>query len=146
MPRNLSRGARLSPEDEVQVRTLLAIGLAFLFAPQAALAGGPAAQVAPGVVDAATARKLVAGGVKVVDVRTPSEYQAGHVPGAVNIPHDEIGKRSAELGPPSTPILLYCHSGRRSGIAVKTLQEKGFTRLYDLQAYERWVESEPKPK
>lgn len=100
-------------------------------------------QVAPGVVDAATARKLVADGVKVVDVRTPDEYAAGHVPGAVNIPYDEMEKRYAELGPPATPLLLYCHSGRRSGVAVQTLKEKGFTRLYDLRAYALWVQSEP---
>lgn len=103
-------------------------------------------RVSPGVVDAATARELVADGVKVVDVRTPAEYQAGHVPGAVNIPYDELEKRHAELGPPSTPLVLYCHSGRRSGIAVRTLREKGFDRLYDLKAYDLWVQSEPKGK
>lgn len=103
-------------------------------------------QVAPGVVDGATARKLVAEGVKVVDVRTPNEYAAGHVPGAVNIPYDQMAKRYAELGPPTTPLVLYCHSGRRSGVAVQTLKEKGFTRLYDLQAYDRWVASEPGAK
>ncbi len=106
-----------------------------------ALAGVP-----PGFVDAGAAHKLVAAGVKVVDVRTPAEYQAGHVPGAVNIPYDELEKRYAELGPPSTPLVLYCHSGRRSGIAVRTLREKGFDRLYDLKAYDLWVQSEPKGK
>lgn len=105
-----------------------------------------AERVPPGVVDAATARELVADGVKAVDVRTPAEYQAGHVPGAVNIPYDELEKRYAELGPPSTPLLLYCRSGRRSGIAVRTLREKGFDRLYDLKAYDLWVQSEPKGK
>jgi rhodanese-related sulfurtransferase len=103
-------------------------------------AAAPAALTTPpGVVDGATAHRLVAEGVKVVDVRTPAEFAAGHVPGAVNIPFDEIGKRHAELGPPSTPVLLYCRTGHRSGIAVRTLKEKGFTLLYDLQAFERWV-------
>lgn len=108
-----------------------------------AASGKAVQEVAPGVVDAATARRLVAEGVKVVDVRTPAEYAAGHVPGAVNIPYDQMATRSAELGPPTTPLVLYCHSGRRSGIAVQTLRSKGFNRLYDLQAYDRWVESEP---
>ncbi len=103
-------------------------------------------QIAPGVVDAAAARKLVAAGVKVVDVRTPQEYAAGHVPGAVNIPYDRLAERYMELGPPTTPLLLYCHSGRRSGIAVQTLKAKGYTQLYDLQAYQRWVDSGPKGK
>ncbi len=103
-------------------------------------------QTPPGIVDAASARKLVAAGVKPVDVRTPEEYDAGHVPGAVNIPYDQMARRYAELGPPGTPLLLYCHSGRRSGIAVQVLKDKGYTRLYDLQAYQRWVDSEPKRK
>jgi len=108
--------------------------------------GKAADQVAPGIVDAAAARRLVADGIKVVDVRTPDEYAAGHVPGAVNIPYDQMAQRYAELGPTTTPLLIYCHSGRRSGIAVQVLEKKGFTRLYDLQAYDRWVQSEPKGK
>lgn len=100
----------------------------------------------PGVVDAATARKLVAAGVTVVDVRTPEEFAAGHVPGAVNIPHDQMDRRYAELGPTSTPLLVYCHSGRRSAMAIKTLREHGFEKIYDLRSYGLWVESEPPPK
>jgi rhodanese-related sulfurtransferase len=106
--------------------------------------GGGVAGVAPGLVDGATARKLVARGVKVVDVRTPAEFSAGHVPGAVNIPHDQMASRHAELGPPSTPVLLYCRSGRRTEIAARALRERGFSTIYDLQSYDRWVASEPK--
>lgn len=131
---------------------LLAAAFALLLHPAPGRADGAperdrlVAQTPPGLVDAATARKLVAAGVKVVDVRTPAEFQGGHVPGAVNIPFDEVERRAAELGPASTPLLLYCRSGRRSGIAVGTLKQKGFTRLYDLQAYDRWVASEPAGK
>jgi len=106
----------------------------------AGLAGIP-----PGVVDGQAAHRLVAAGVKVVDVRTASEFSEGHVPGAVNIPFDEMGRRSSEIGPPSTAVLLYCHSGRRSGIAGQTLREKGFTQLYDMKSYDAWVTSEPAP-
>jgi phage shock protein E len=106
--------------------------------------GKEVAGIAPGVVDGPTARKLVASGVKVVDVRTPGEFAAGHVPGAVNIPYDEMAKRYGEVGSPSTPVLLYCKTGRRSGMAGATLREKGFTSLYDMQSYDRWTESEPK--
>ncbi len=104
---------------------LLAVAFALLLPPASGRADGAperdrlVAQTPPGVVDVATARKLVAAGVTVVDVRTPDEFQAGHVPGAVNIPYDEMEKRYAELGPPSTPLVLYCHSGRRSGVAVQ---------------------------
>ena len=97
--------------------------------------------IAPGVVSGDAAHTLVAAGIKVVDVRTPAEYASGHVPGAVNIPFDEMPQRYTEVGPPSTPILVYCKTGRRSGIAIGTLRQKGFTTIYDLQAYDRWVVS-----
>jgi rhodanese-related sulfurtransferase len=129
------------------VRALSA--LALVLSASAALAAPPQKaqdRVPPGIVDGATARALVADGVKVVDVRTPDEFASGHVPGAVNIPYDQISARAAELGPASTPVLLYCRSGRRSGIAAQALGAKGFTRIYDMQAYDRWVASEPKGK
>jgi rhodanese-related sulfurtransferase len=98
-----------------------------------------AADPAPGIVDAPTARKLVSAGVKVVDVRTAGEFAAGHLPGAVNIPYDEIERRLGEVGPPGAPVLIYCRSGRRSGIAAQRLEARGYTRVYDLQAYDRWA-------
>ncbi len=104
-----------------------------------ALAGEPA----PGPVDAAQARRLIAAGVTVVDVRTPEEYAAGHVPGAINIPHDQMATRLGEIGSPSTPVLLYCRSGRRSGLAAGTLAEKGFTSVWDMKTYQAWLDSEP---
>ncbi len=113
--------------------------------PDARPAGAGASATPPAAaVDAQAARRLVAAGVKVVDVRTPAEFAAGHLPGAVNIPYDEIGRRAAELGPPSAPVLLYCRSGRRSGIAARTLADQGFSELYDLGVYDLWVKSEPR--
>ena len=105
--------------------------------PGAAVAGASA--IAAGVVDGETARKLVAAGVKVVDVRTPAEFQTGHVPTALNVPFDEMAQRHSELGPPTTPVLVYCKTGRRSAIAIVTLREKGFTQIYDLVSYDRWI-------
>jgi phage shock protein E len=110
-------------------------------APAAPAAPAPAAAapaVKPGKVDGATAKALVAAGAKVVDVRTPDEFAYGHVPGALNIPFDEIGKRTAEIGPASTPVVLYCRSGHRSGIAVETLSKAGYGKLYDLQTVTAW--------
>jgi rhodanese-related sulfurtransferase len=109
-------------------------------APEAAALSAPA----PGVVDVQAARRLVAGGIKVVDVRTPAEFAAGHVPGAVNIPLEEVERRHAEIGPPATPVLVYCRTGRRSGLAAQALRTRGFDRIYDLQAWDLWVKSEPR--
>ena len=135
-----------------RMRTLLVVAGLVALGPAAAgaeeqtpqvKAGAAVAGVPPGVVDGPVARKLVESGIKVIDVRTPAEFAEGHVPGALNIPHGEMPRRAGEIGPPSTPVLLYCKSGRRSDIAANTLRAKGYKVIYDMQAYERWVASEP---
>ena len=116
---------------------LLSIAPALL-APALAAAEAAAAAVKPGRVDGATAKSLAAAGAKVVDVRTAEEFASGHVPGAVHIPYDEIGKRASEIGPPSTSVVLYCRTGRRSGIAVEALQKAGYEKLYDFRSVTAW--------
>lgn len=61
----------------------------------------------------------------IVDVRTQEEYLEGHIGGAVNIPLDQIQDRLQEFREMSTPIIMYCRSGNRSGIAVNILKQKG---------------------
>ncbi|TNE90988.1 MAG: rhodanese-like domain-containing protein [Deltaproteobacteria bacterium] len=62
-----------------------------------------------------------------VDVRTPAEFAEGHVPGAVNIPLDEIGGRTSELeSHKDGEIYLVCRSGGRSARAAGELAAKGF--------------------
>ena len=61
-----------------------------------------------------------------LDVRTPAEHAAGHVPGAVNIPIDELRNRLAEL-PRETPIVAYCQVGQRGYLATRILLHHGFT-------------------
>jgi len=114
--------------------TLLAAALGTLLL--AAPGGGPLPP--PGVVDGATAQRLQARGVTVLDVRTPMEFEAGHVPGAVNIPYDQVAARIAELGPRDRPVLLYCRTGRRSGIAAAELARLGFTAVYDFRSISDW--------
>lgn len=96
--------------------------------------------IPPGVVDGKSARALVAAGAVVVDVRTPQEFATGHVPGATNIPYDQMRERASELGGPQTPVVLYCRTGRRSAVALQTLKELGYEKLWDLQTVERWSE------
>jgi len=68
----------------------------------------------------------------VLDVRSPEEYASGHVPGAVNIPYDQIAARMAEV-PKDKDVVLYCKSGRRAGIAAEVLAGQGYTRLQHLE-------------
>ncbi|MFO0688419.1 MAG: rhodanese-like domain-containing protein [Myxococcota bacterium] len=81
-----------------------------------------------------------AGESLILDVRTPEEYAEGHVPNAINIPHDQLEAHLAELeGRKNGPVVVYCKSGRRAGLAAETLAKAGFTQLLhltgDMQAW-----------
>ncbi len=69
----------------------------------------------------------------VIDVRTPAEFAAGHVEGAINIPYEQIGEkiRAVPGASKDQPILLYCRSGRRSSIAKEALEKQGYRRVLD---------------
>lgn len=69
----------------------------------------------------------------VVDVRTKSEFQSGHVKEALNIPYDEIDANT-KLDK-NKPILVYCRSGARSKKAFETLKSLGYN-VYDLGAFD----------
>jgi rhodanese-related sulfurtransferase len=84
------------------------------------------------------ARRLVAGGAKLLDVRSPGEFAAGHLPGAVNIPVDALERRLAELGPKDGTIVLYCASGARSAQAKRALVAKGFVSVHNLGPMSAW--------
>jgi phage shock protein E len=66
----------------------------------------------------------------IIDVRSAPEFAAGHLKGAVNIPHDRIEQAigSIEGLEKNSPILLYCQSGARSAFACQILAQRGFTR------------------
>lgn len=66
----------------------------------------------------------------VVDVRTPGEFAHGAVPGAINIPLDELENRFNELGDnPRREITVYCASGARSSYAKQFLQMQGYANV-----------------
>jgi phage shock protein E len=68
----------------------------------------------------------------VLDVRTPQEYAEGHVPGAVNVPHDQLASRLAEV-PKDKDVVVYCRSGRRSALAMDVLAANGYRRVSHLE-------------
>lgn len=65
--------------------------------------------------------------LQLIDVRTPAEYAEGHLTNAKLIPLQELEARLAEIDK-GQPVLLYCRSGNRSGIALKILNDKGYTQ------------------
>lgn len=67
----------------------------------------------------------------IIDIRTPEEYNAGHIPGVPLIPLDQLGARSAEI-PKDQKVLLICRSGNRSSQGTKLLRSKGFDNVYNV--------------
>jgi phage shock protein E len=70
--------------------------------------------------------------VFVLDVRSPEEFAEGHVPGAVNVPYDQVSGRLGEI-PRDKDVVLYCRSGRRAGLAADVLAAHGYRRLSHLE-------------
>jgi phage shock protein E len=67
----------------------------------------------------------------ILDVRTPEEYAANNYPGAINITLNEIPQRLNEIRKMKQPIVAYCHSGTRSGMAVSILKQNGLSEVYN---------------
>lgn len=105
--------------------TATVILLVCFFAFQALPAGAQMPEA--GRVDASVGKSLIDDFGKhllVIDVRTAEEFGQGHIPGAVNIPIEELTQRSAEI-PPNVPTLLVCRTGRRAEAAYLMLQKSG---------------------
>lgn len=109
------------------MRTLLAtLGLLIslpLFAGEAELSAAVVALQSPDSV--------------LIDVRTAEEFAADALPGAEQIDHEQIASRISAIAPDKdTPIVLYCRSGRRSGIAEESLRAMGYNNLINAGGYD----------
>lgn len=68
-----------------------------------------------------------------LDVRTPGEYRQGHLANSRLIPLDQLEKLAASLLPDlKAPMIVYCHSGRRSSYASRMLREMGYTKVTNM--------------
>jgi rhodanese-related sulfurtransferase len=77
----------------------------------------------------------------ILDVRTASEYEEGHIEGAVNIPVQELSVRFDELSI-EDELLVYCRTGNRSAQAVDILEDLGFTKIYRMfEGITGWIEA-----
>ena len=110
----------------------------------ACASGAPASESISG---AELARRIEAGDAPLVlDVRSVREFEAGHVPGARNIPHDELPARVEELAAHrGEAIVVHCQSGRRAEVARAALRDAGFERLVDLEGHWRAWEAAGHP-
>ena len=92
-------------------------------------------------IDGAKAKALMdsESGYIIIDARTQSEYDEGHIPGAILIPEYEISDRAEkELPDKNQLILVYCRSGRRSKIAADELVKLGYTNVKEFGGIIDW--------
>jgi rhodanese-related sulfurtransferase len=80
----------------------------------------------------------------VLDVRTPGEFAEGHVPGAINVPYDQVSGRLDEIrAAEGQQLVVYCESGRRAGMAEEVLRGAGYDGVRQLEGNMRaWREND----
>jgi phage shock protein E len=118
--------------------TRFALVIFFAFVAAFAASALPAAE--KGFDDPSRLARLVREGKPayvLVDVRTPAEYESGHIPTAVNVPVDVIGTQ-LPIEAKDALIIVYCRSGNRSAAARKILVDLGYTNVVDFGAVSRW--------
>jgi molybdopterin/thiamine biosynthesis adenylyltransferase/rhodanese-related sulfurtransferase len=91
-------------------------------------------------------RRITAGGVVVLDVREPDEFEQGALPGVLHIPRGHLEAQiEGRITDKSTPVIVYCAGGVRSAFAAKTLAELGYTDVVSMDGgFGRWKD-EGKP-
>ncbi|MEI7813752.1 MAG: rhodanese-like domain-containing protein [Coriobacteriia bacterium] len=80
------------------------------------------------VVDVKGVQKAATNGVRIVDVRSVGEFEGGHIPGAQNVPLDQLQSVASQWDK-TAPVLVYCQTGARSAEAVSMLEGLGFTKI-----------------
>lgn len=89
-------------------------------------------------VNATQALRLLQEGAAAVDVRSAAEYAAGHLPGALHLPLEDLEQARTVLPDLSRPLVLYCTSGIRSARAAAVLRAGGWQHIYELGALRSW--------
>ena len=95
------------------------------------------AQVEAGELSPAEAAALIEAGAELIDVRRPYEFEGGRIPGARNIDMNELAAHADEL-PRDRPVIFYCRSGNRSGMAVAAFSEAGYDAHNIAGGLEAW--------
>lgn len=120
--------------------TAYVVGMVVLVA--AALSCGPmAADPGTSIEPSELAARIASGKAPaILDVRTADEFAAGHIPGAVNVPLNELAERLPGLKlAPTQEIVVHCQHGGRAAKAESILRESGYTNVRDLSGHmEAW--------
>jgi phage shock protein E len=91
-----------------------------------------------GQISPQAARAHLKSGALVIDVRSPGEFNAGHLPVAINVPLDEIDiALPRRVNDKNQVLLLHCLSGTRSGMAKAKLKRMGYQNVFNLGSYGR---------
>jgi rhodanese-related sulfurtransferase len=104
-----------------------------VFSVTPALAEPEAPDEAPSIASLELSARQVSGTAPVViDVRSPEEYATGHIPGALNIPFDQVAERISEVDAPHG-VALYCMVGPRARKGEAALLSAGYTSVLHLE-------------
>jgi len=90
------------------------------------------------LIDGAEAREIVRQGGVLIDVRDPSEFALGALPGARNIPLGALLQHADTLKTLEVPLILYCEKGGRARMAHGLLSQQGVCGLHNLGGIGRW--------
>jgi rhodanese-related sulfurtransferase len=106
---------------------VIAIAIAFIFLPRFI-----------GQISTKDALAYLQNGALLIDVRSPGEFSSGHLPGAINLPLDEIETLLPRcIKDKEQVLLLHCHSGMRSGMTKRKLRVMGYANAFNLGSYAR---------
>ena len=81
--------------------------------------------------------ELKKSGATLIDVRSAAEFASAHAPGTLNIPLPELGRRLDEI-PRTSPVVLCCASGTRSGMAKMVLLKNGYSNVYNIGTWRKF--------
>ena len=87
---------------------------------------------------AAMLPELRKNGAILIDVRSAGEFASANAPGTINIPLHELGSRLAEI-PQSSPVVVGCASGTRSGMARRLLKKNGYQNVYNIGTWRKFL-------
>lgn len=114
----------------------LVIATIWLFSPAMAESGDPEI--------AKQAWPLIETGALLIDVRTPEEFDEGHIDGAVNLTSEDTDSIIAAIGTDQDrQVVLYCGTGRRAGIVKTALEQAGYTQVFNATGFEALQSTQP---